>query len=237
MLEPKNLIVHEILKSKTSNNEYDVFIFDNCIACTCPAGGKKQLCKHLISTIHKNLEVINNVNPDFCKQLVNLIELKQNKNIPQNEKLEEYAKFIYSNKDIAAISHKNTIEIKDSDKRELDEIGILLLKDTWLGVNFYDFIHQAQKTHFSIFAALKTESLLILEKAGYIRWQELTEDDKNYLNLNNKYEYCAFSATEKLYTNTRIAGFSRGLKHFSYSQIDGDIGIKFLKENCNIIIT
>lgn len=77
----------------------------------------------------------------------------------------------------------------------------------------------------------------MLEKAGYIRWQELTEDDKNYLNLNNKYEYCAFSATEKLYTNTRIAGFSRGLKHFSYSQIDGDIGIKFLKENCNIIIT
>lgn len=237
MIEPKNLIIHETVKSKTSNNEYEIFIFDNCIACTCPAGGKKQLCKHLISTIHKNLEIINNINPDFCKQLCNLIELKQNKNISQDEKLKEYAKFIYSNKDIAAASHKNTNEIKDSDKRELDEIGVLLLNDTWLGVNFYDFIHLAQKTHFSIFAALKTKSLLMLEKAGYIQWQELTEDDKNYLNLNNKYEYCAFSATEKLYTNKKIAGFSRGLKHLSYRQIDGDIGIKFLKENCNIIIT
>lgn len=235
-LLPGELIVKETIKSKTSNNEYEVFIFDNCIACTCPAGGKKQLCKHLISVIHSNLELIIDKAPDFSKHLKNLIMLKQDKNISQVEKLKEYGKFIYSNKDIAETSHKNTLEIKDSDHRELEEIGVLLLNNAWLGVNFYDFFHQAQKNNFSVFVSLKSETLISLEKSGYIEWYKITDENKKQINLNSNYEYCAFMATEKLYTNTKLAGFSKGLKHFGYENIDGDIGIKFLKEDCNIRI-
>lgn len=230
---PRNLIVHETVKSKTSNNEYDVFIFDNCITCTCPAGGKKQLCKHLISTIHKNLELINNVNPGFCKQLVNLIELKQNKNIPQNEKLEEYAKFIFVNKEISTLAHKHTQEIRDSDIRELEELAELFQENKWLSVNFYNFVHTAQKNPYSIFVALKNNGLEKLEKLGYIQFCSLEQYCDNYMELEN---YCAFNATELLTTNTKIAGFARGFKNFRYKHIEGDIGIKLLLEDSNIVI-
>ena len=236
MIEPKNLIIHETVKSKTSNNEYEIFIFDNCITCTCPAGGKKQLCKHLISTIHKNLEIINNVNPDFCKQLCNLIELKQNKNVSQDEKLKEYAKFIYSNKTIAATAHKNQQEIIDSDIRELDELRELLLNNRWLGCNFYDFIHQAQKENYSVFVSLRLPEILKLIQLGYLQEHILSEADKTRLNLKDTESYCAFSATEKLYTNKKIAGVARGLKYFSYERSFDDIGIKYLNENCNFNI-
>lgn len=219
-MQPGKLIIKENIKSKTSNNEYEVYIFDNCIACTCPAGGKKQLCKHLISVIHKNLELIQKTAPEFSAQLLALIELK----------------IMYSNKDIAASSHKNTQEIKDSDIRELQEVGQLIINSAWLGVNFYNFLHQAQKDNYSIFVSLKRPELEKLEALGYIQWHELTENDKQNLKLNNDYNYCAFSATEKLYTNKKISGVVRGLKNFTYDKPSGDIGIKFLKENCNITI-
>ncbi len=235
-MQPGKLIIKENIKSKTSNNEYEVYIFDNCIACTCPAGGKKQLCKHLISVIHKNLELIQKTAPEFSAQLLALIELKQNKLVSQEEKLKEYAKIMYSNKDIAASSHKNTQEIKDSDIRELQEVGQLIINSAWLGVNFYNFLHQAQKDNYSIFVSLKRPELEKLEALGYIQWHELTENDKQNLKLNNDYNYCAFSATEKLYTNKKISGVVRGLKNFTYDKPSGDIGIKFLKENCNITI-
>lgn len=237
MLEPRDLIVHETIKSKTSNNEYDVYIFDNCIACTCPAGGKRQLCKHLISTIHKNLELIKQTSPDFCKQLGNLIELKQNKNVSQEEKLKEYAKFIYSNKNIAAAAHKNQQEIIDSDIRELNELSELLLNNKWLGCNFYDFIHQAQKENYSVFVSLRRPEILKLIQLGYLQEHILSEVNKTRLNLKDTESYCAFSATEKLYTNKKIAGVARGLKNFTYEKSFGDIGIKYLNENCNFDIT
>ena len=236
-MEPKNLIVHETIKSKTSNNEYDVYIFDNCIACTCPAGGKKQLCKHLISTVHKNFELIKQTSPDFCKQLGSLIELKQNKNVSQEEKLKEYAKFIYSNKDIAAAAHKNQQEIIDSDIRELNELGELLLNNRWLGCNFYDFINQAQKKNYSVFVSLRRPEILKLIQLGYLQEHILSEAEKTRLNLKDTVSYCAFSATEKLYTNKKIAGVARGLKNFTYEKSFGDIGIKYLNENCNFDIT
>lgn len=229
-MEPESLIVHENIKSKTSNNEYDVFIFENCIACTCPAGGKKQLCKHLISTIHKNLEIINSAAPDFCMQLVDLIELKQNKNISQEEKLQEYAKYIYVNKEISTLAYKHTQEIAESDVQELEELAELFRENKWLSVNFYNFIHTAQKNPHSIFVALKNDGLEKLAKLGYINFLSVEQYCENYSELEN---YCVFNATELLITNTKIAGFARGFKSLRYEPVDGDIGIKLLLEDCN----
>jgi len=60
-LEPQKLITKKTIKSKTSDNIYTVWVFDNCVACTCPAGGKRQLCKHIIEIVHENLEQIKEV--------------------------------------------------------------------------------------------------------------------------------------------------------------------------------
>lgn len=233
MLEPGNLIIHETVRSKTSNNEYDVLIFDNCIACTCPAGGKKQLCKHLISVIHKNFELISNTAPDFCNQLGYIIELKQNKDIPKAEKLKEYAKVMFVDKEISAIAHQNTKGIKESDIRELEELSELFYSNKWLAVNFYDFVHTAQKKPYSIFIALKNKGLEQLENLGYIQWCNIHKYFEDNPELDN---YCAFCATELLTTNTKIAGFARAFKNFKCDTIDGDIGIKLLLEDFDIEI-
>lgn len=235
-LEPETLITHKTVQSKSSNNEYEVFIFNNCVACTCPAGGKKQLCKHLIAAIHENLELINRQAPDFCKQLVDLIELKQNKDIPQTKKLEEYAKVIYANKEITAASYQNTIGIEESDIEELEELAKILHDSRWLTVHFYDFIRQAQKENYSIFIAMKNQALNELEKAGYISWQNLSEDDYIAHNINEREIYCAFSATEKLYTNKKITGYAKGIKNLKKTIQPKDIGIQFIKADYSITL-
>lgn len=236
-LEPGTLLLHKTIQSKSSNNEYEVFIFNNCVACTCPAGGKKQLCKHLIAAIHENLELINQQAPEFCKQLVNLIELKQNKDIPQAKKLEEYAKVIYSNKEITAASYQNTIGIEESDIEELEELAEILHNHRWLTVHFYDFIRQAQKENYSVFIAMKNQALNELEKAGYISWQNLSEDDYVSHNIIKERDlYCAFSATEKLYTNKKIAGYAKGIKNLKKTIQPKDIGIQFVKADYSITL-
>ena len=62
-MRPSNIILEKQIKSKTSDNVYTVVIFDNAIACTCPAGGKKQICKHMVSVVHENLEYSSTFQP------------------------------------------------------------------------------------------------------------------------------------------------------------------------------
>lgn len=232
-MQPGNLIIEKKVKSKTSNNEYLILIYDNCLVCTCPAGGKRQLCKHLISTIYENLEILQQNYPDYTNDLLNLIEIKQNKNLSREEKQIEYAKFIYSNKEIATAAHLNSVEIKNSDLKELDEIKNLCLSDEWLAKNFYNFFHQARNLHYSLFISEKNETILKLEKLGYITFQNINYEEIKKYDINN---YYIFSATEKLTTNKLIPGFALQLKQNEYKNTKNDIGIKFLKEDCNIIL-
>lgn len=85
-LIPETLILQKQIESTSSNNVYDVLFFTNCVACTCPAGGRKQLCKHIINTFEDNFEIINEKAPQLSDKLNELIEIKNDKGIDPKEK-------------------------------------------------------------------------------------------------------------------------------------------------------
>lgn len=111
---PNRLIVKEIVNSETSSNTYEVSVYDNCICCTCPAGCKKQICKHMVEVIHKNFDKIKAEVPEFSKELMRIIEIKLNTDIPKEEKMKEYEKIIFLNKTIAQESIKNIQRVENS---------------------------------------------------------------------------------------------------------------------------
>ena len=87
--------------SSSSSNVYTTVLFDDCISCNCPAGGRKSFCKHMVAIIHKNLELIKSMNINFYNDLITALEMKNN----PNKNLQAYVKLlnqiIYVNKDIA----------------------------------------------------------------------------------------------------------------------------------------
>ena len=87
---PENLIISEEIKSSSSDNIYTVNIYNNCVSCNCPAGGKKQICKHIISTVFNNTDKIKNEAPEFFEVLLNVFEIKNSKEVPQEQKKELY---------------------------------------------------------------------------------------------------------------------------------------------------
>ena len=42
---PGNIIEQKNVKSSSSENIYTVTLYDNCVSCTCPAGGRKTFSK------------------------------------------------------------------------------------------------------------------------------------------------------------------------------------------------
>ena len=108
----KKLIPNEIIKqfevkSARTENRYIVTFYDNCVSCTCPAGGKKQLCKHVQKMFFNNLEYFKENAPIIYNNLIVAFEAKNNKELNRTQKLEEYAKVVYVNKDIAEEAWSN----------------------------------------------------------------------------------------------------------------------------------
>ena len=71
------IIAQEEIKSSSSDNVYEVTLYDNCISCTCPAGGKKCLCKHMVKVLHDNIEILQKEYPIFYKKISEALEMKK----------------------------------------------------------------------------------------------------------------------------------------------------------------
>jgi len=177
-LEPQKLITKKTIKSKTSDNIYTVWVFDNCVACTCPAGGKKQLCKHIIEIVHENLEQIKEASPEFFNKLMYAIEVKYNKNIANEEKLKEYAKVVYLNKDIAQESIENIKGIEKSDRKELEQFKPII-EHCQLN-KLYEFLNISRKSPYNIFFSPYYHELEQLAQIGFIKILPVNFND--YIN-------------------------------------------------------
>lgn len=125
---PGQIIAQEEVKSSSSDNVYIVILFENCIACTCPAGGRKTFCKHMVKVVYDNLELIKETNTEFYKDLALLLEMKNDKHHDINEFKELSAKLIYSNKEIAEQAHINSLPFKE-EKKVINDFVETIAKD------------------------------------------------------------------------------------------------------------
>lgn len=202
---PNKLIIQEQVKSKTSGNVYTVGFYDNCVFCTCPAGGKKQLCKHIIALTHKHFEVLKENCPDFLEKLLKTIEIKSNKGIPYEEKLKEYAKIMFLNKDIVKESIDNIGGLIESDIDELEQF--LPIVDGYRLFELYELMRLSTTSLYNVFFIEKCNVFSEMEKCGFIEFHELSFEDfiknvtytKDYLFflLNNANIQCPKSAGKK----------------------------------------
>lgn len=116
-LTPKNLIAQEDIKSSSSDNIYTVTLYDNCVSCTCPAGGHKTFCKHMIKIIHANFEHLKTKNKTFAEKIENLLLLKNDKNTDKMQLKQIYEEVIYVNKAIAEKAHENDYKVESTPER------------------------------------------------------------------------------------------------------------------------
>lgn len=115
-----SILAQEEVKSSSSDNVYTVTLFDNCISCTCPAGGRKTFCKHMTSIVHKNLETIKQVSPQFYNDLMLLLEMKNDSNHDIEVFKELSTKLIHSDKGIATEAFKNSAFFKEEKNKKSD---------------------------------------------------------------------------------------------------------------------
>lgn len=162
-----NVIVEKKVKSKTSDNIYSVFVFENAIACTCPAGGKKQICKHMINVVHEHLEDIREKAPIFFKKLMHAIEIKQDKNISYEEKLQEYAKVVYLDKSITTVSINNIKNLEKSDKIELNVFKPIV--EHCRLYELYEFLNISRKSPYNLFFTPLYNEIKELNRIGFIK--------------------------------------------------------------------
>ncbi len=128
-IEPGQIIATEEIKSSSSDNVYIVTLYDNCISCTCPAGGKKTLCKHALSVINQNLDFLRDNCPAFYNQISEIIKTKK---LPNSKELYKQlaSEIIFVNRELAEKSHDNAINIKTSTKRNFENI-IEIIENTF----------------------------------------------------------------------------------------------------------
>lgn len=103
-ITPGQIIEQREFKSSSSNNVYTTILFDNCFACTCPAGGRRMHCKHVERLVHDNMNILLNKFPEFAEQVCKIFSKETDKE--QRKIL--YKDLSYSNKEIAAAAHSNT---------------------------------------------------------------------------------------------------------------------------------
>ena len=126
-LIPETLILQKQIESTSSDNVYDVLIFTNCVACTCPAGGRKQLCKHIITTFEENIDLLNSKAPLLSKKLVTLLKIKNDKKIDSKERKEAVkelsAEIIYLDATISGIATKNLQNIDSEPQYHINTVS------------------------------------------------------------------------------------------------------------------
>lgn len=103
---PTNLIEQREFKSSSSNNIYIAKLYENCVSCDCPAGGRKTLCKHIKSILFDNLEKIQD--EMFKKNILKALEVS-NSDVSNEYKRQVYSKIYYVDEDIAKKAHINSI--------------------------------------------------------------------------------------------------------------------------------
>lgn len=108
---PGEILAQEEIKSSSSDNIYTVTLYDNCVSCNCPAGGRKTLCKHALSVLSKNTELIKNVNGEFYNKIDVLFQLKKLGNKEDYKKLSEEILFV--DKQIAQQAHNKATKVKN----------------------------------------------------------------------------------------------------------------------------
>ena len=127
-LIPGKILAQEEVNSSSSNNVYIVILFDNCIVCTCPAGGRKTFCKHMVEVVYKNLELIKHTNKQFYDDLALLLEMKNDRYHDVDAFKELSSNLIYSDKDIAQQSAINSSAFKE-EKKEINDFIDTIAKD------------------------------------------------------------------------------------------------------------
>lgn len=139
-LEPGKTVITEEIKSSSSNNVYAVTLYDNCISCTCPAGGKKSLCKHMIKVIHDNMESLQKDYPNFYKLLSDALIMKNDKYKDANQYKKLLEQIIYVNRQIAEKSHNNAKVIdKHPERTETIRFRVTEEEKQFLKAALYDF--------------------------------------------------------------------------------------------------
>lgn len=139
-LEPGQQIANEDFKSSSSNNIYTTVLYDNCISCNCPAGGRKSVCKHMVSLIHSNLEVIKEKNSEFYNDLQLLLEMKNDKNKDLEKFKKLCDKLIYINRDIAEKAFENSQATnKHPERTESIRFRVTPVEKAFLRTALYDF--------------------------------------------------------------------------------------------------
>lgn len=154
-LVPGSVIEKREFKSSSSNNIYTTILYDNCVCCNCPAGGRKSHCKHVEKLVVENLNLLLDEYPDFAAILCKIFSKLTDK----ETKKELYKTISYTNKDISAQAHtkmlaldvnfdkidvesqarankfiQTTINIKKSLRQAL-EMSIISENDYQLGLN------------------------------------------------------------------------------------------------------
>lgn len=114
---PGNIIEQKNVKSSSSENIYTVTLYDNCVSCTCPAGGRKTFCKHMMKIIHANLKQLKTKNKNFAEKIEKLLLLKNDKNTEKTQLKQIYEEVIYVNKAIAEKAHYNDYKTKEHPER------------------------------------------------------------------------------------------------------------------------
>ena len=112
---PGEILAQEEIKSSSSDNVYTVILFENCIACTCPAGGRKTFCKHMVEVVYNYLEQIKETNINFYNDLILLLEMKNDKYHDIEVFKELSHKLIHSDKEIAREAHLNSLRINEGE--------------------------------------------------------------------------------------------------------------------------
>ena len=110
---PNEILLQENVMSSTSDNVYIVTLYDNCLSCTCPAGGRKTFCKHMQSIVYNNLELIKEKNIEFYNNLVQLLEMKNDKNHNVDVFKEICQSVIYTDRSISQEAYKNTLDYSE----------------------------------------------------------------------------------------------------------------------------
>lgn len=118
---------------------YTTSIYENCVSCTCPAGGNKMLCKHVIKVVYDNFELIKREYPHFVKELIEYIEVKNDPNTSV-QKLKKYAsKLVYVDKLIKEESYKNSEKYekyKEIEENSITELYRNTDEDTKKGLKY-----------------------------------------------------------------------------------------------------
>ena len=106
-LVPGSVIEKREFKSSSSNNIYTTILYDNCVCCNCPAGGRKSHCKHVEKLVVENLNLLLDEYPDFAAILCKIFSKLTDK----ETKKELYKTISYTNKDISAQAHTKMLAL------------------------------------------------------------------------------------------------------------------------------